>query len=342
MMHRPLATSAAVLSALAALVTLGLAACSSSTSSPATTPDTTNPEDGGSSGTDGGGSTGTDTGVPTDPSVIPAPTACPSTKFATVVVVGDSISDVGGGTNAEKPFYRTLLLKNDDAKYAAWTGFDLTTCWGLADANVVKVSKGGAVAKVSGGNPNDMGILLNQTKAIPADLPGPVLVVGTIGGNDAQAGLYNVVVGTPAQQQTDIDNFVSGFGQAMAELTKADRFGAGVKARVLMTNIYDPSAGTGNFYYEPGKAKCPGALGLWPAGTTTAEPLQKWNAAMATEAAKYPEVTLLTMDKPFAAHAVSTPDPTNWFAKDCIHPNPAGHDAVRGIFWAGMRALSAP
>ena len=56
-----------------------------------------------------------------------------------------------------------LLVNNDDERYPSWTGFDLATCWGLDTANVMKVSKGGAVATVPPGNtPGNASILLNQ------------------------------------------------------------------------------------------------------------------------------------------------------------------------------------
>ena len=327
---------------LGVVLALVFVQCSGSSGSGVTDNQT---DGGGSTGADGGGTNptpGADGGTgPTDPGTVPAPTACPTVKHKTLVIVGDSISDVGGGSNPEElPFYRTLLVANDDTKYPTWKGFDLATCAGIADANVVKASKGGAIATVR--NPSDTnnkGVLLNQVTGLPTSLPGPVLVVGTIGGNDVQRGLANVVLGSPAQQQQDIDAFVAGFGAAMAELAKPDRFGAGVKADILMTNIYDPSGGSGNFYYEPGKTKCPGALGLWPEGTETAAPLLKWNTAMKAEAAKYAGLTLLEMHAPFVAHAVSVADPNNWFYRDCIHPSAPGHDAIRGIFWAGIVGL---
>ena len=319
----------------------GFAACSSTTNTAAVAPD-------------GGGTTGDETGTGNEAGTssggeggtigtadIPPPTACPTAKYKTLVVLGDSISDVGAGTSSELPLYRTLLVKNDDTKYPEWKGFDLSTCWMLDPANgVVKGSKGGAVATVPQNNsPSDKSILLNQATGLPATLAGPVLVVGTIGGNDVQKGLVTVLTGTPAQVQTQIGQFAAGFGQAMAELTKADRFGAGVKVDVLMTNIYDPSGGSGHFYYEPKMGTCPGALGFWPDKKETKSQLDPWNAAMATEAAKYPGVKLVELRAPFASHAVSTPDPTNWFHEDCIHPNALGQNAVRGVFWSGLVAL---
>jgi hypothetical protein len=191
----------------------GFAACSGTTNTGAAV--TPGADGGGGTGTEGGSGTGDEggTGIGSEGGTvggdtIPPPTACPTAKYKTLVVLGDSISDVGAGTASELPLYRTLLVQNDDAKYPEWKGFDLSTCWMLDPTNgVVKGSKGGAVATVPQNNsPADKSILLNQATGLPTTLAGPVLVVGTIGGNDVQKGLVTVLTGTPAQVQTQIES----------------------------------------------------------------------------------------------------------------------------------------
>ena len=336
MRHLPSAPALALSASFLAAGLAGFAGCSSgATDSDAGGGKSSTAEEGGASG-EGSPNTGTP-----GSSSIPAPAGCPTAKYKTLVVVGDSISDVGAGGDGQQPFYRTLLVTNDDTKYPEWKGFDLAACWGIDPAtDVVKVSKDGAIASLPLNNsPDKKSILLNQVTALPATLPGPVLVVGTIGGNDVRAGLVTVLTGTPQQQQAGVDRFVAGFGQAMAEVTKPDRFGAGVKADVLLTNIYDPSGGTGHFYYQPKGAKCPGALGFWPDKKATGPLFAQWNDAMTAEAAKYPGVKLLALDAPFEAHKVDSPAAENWFYEDCFHPSSLGHNAVRGVFWAGMTKL---
>lgn len=323
-----------------ATLALCLAACSSSSGG-----DTTNTGGAAGSSTAAGGSGGAagsgaggmaGAGGTANPEPVPMP-KCPKSTYKTLVIVGDSISDVGGTGPGQEPFYRTLLVHNDDTLYPAFKGFDLATCWGLTDMNVVKVSVGGAIASETPGSKQS--ILLDQVKSIPTTLTGPVLVVGTIGGNDVTAGLKDYLIGTPDTQKMDLDVFLKGFDDAMAELTKADRFGPGVKADVLMTNIYDPSGGSGDFTYEPAMKKCSGALGIWPPKTPTDTALSPWNTAMATEAAKYPGVHLLDLHGKFVGHEVSQPDPTNWFHDDCIHPNSLGQEHIRQLFWSAIEAL---
>ncbi len=317
-----------VLGALA--LGLALSACSSTTTTPQT--DASTPGD---ASTPPG-----DASTPPGDASTPVAKVCPAAAHKTVVVVGDSISDIGSGETraAQEPFYRTLLAQNDDTLYPDWKGFDLATCWKLDPATaVVKVSKGGAIAtqKTDG----KASILADQVKSLPATLAGPVLVVGTIGGNDILAGLTNVLFGDTAKAKADIEAYTKGFGVAMAELTRADRFGAGVKVDVLITNIFDPSDGTGRFRFTPEDRKCTGAFQLWPEGQATEPALQEWNTAMTAEAAKYPGVTLLDLKGLYKGHDVNQPAEQNWFYKDCIHPNTPGHNGIRSLFWKGIVGL---
>ena len=277
---------------------------------------------GGGSGGGAGTGTGGGAGMGTGGAGGSTTKTCPS-PYGTFVVVGDSISDVGSGTNlpAQQPFYRDLLVQNDDGLYPDWQGKDLTTCWG--SVNVLKVSKGGAKT------PD----LVNQVKGLPASLPGPVLVVGTIGGNDVQAALPDVLLGQDVSNQ--LAAFTKNIDDTFAELTKPDRFGPGVQVQVLLTNVYDPSGGTGDFSFSSG-SKCPGLLSAFPTGTKTDPLLQPWNDAMQTEADKYPNVELLDLHADFYDHAVNKPD--TWWFVDCIHPNTAGHEAIRELFWPAMVA----
>ncbi len=167
---------------------------------------------GGGSGGSAGMGTGGSAGMGTGGAAGGTGKACPN-SYGTFVVVGDSISDVGSGTDlgAQQPFYRELLVQNDDAKYPDWQGKDLTACWG--SVNVVKVSKGGAKT------PD----LVGQVQGLPASLPGPVLVVGTIGGNDVQSALPAVLLGQDVSGQ--LAAFSKDLDDTFAELTKPDRFG---------------------------------------------------------------------------------------------------------------------
>jgi lysophospholipase L1-like esterase len=281
----------------------GLVGCSSSVDA------ANNPADGGGTDTSatGGDTAGTDTSTPAG-----------SLAFKTYVVLGDSIS-AGGG---EAPYFNDLLLKNDDTKWPDYKGQDITTKYG--PVKLEKHSKGGSTAVN----------LDSQIAALPTSLEGPVLVTITIGGNDVQAALPGVLTGgTDDAKRAQFQGYLQ---TALDELTKPGRFGDGVKVRVVMTNIYDPSDGTGNFVFASG-TKCPGALGFWPAGKETKSILDKWEDVMATEAAKHPEVKLVDLRARFTGHGV--PDAETWFVSDCIHPNAMGHNQIRGLAWDTIKNL---
>src|SRR5581483_10723 len=258
----------------------------------------------GSTTNTGGPDSGADGATSGDSSMTPV---CPK-KYGTFVVVGDSISDQGSGSMLDKqqPFYRELLVKNDDTLYPDWKGKDFTTCWGAP--NVVKASKGGAIA--TEGTSTGASVLFEQVKGLPMTLPGPVLVVGTIGGNDVQRALPDVLLGNDTSAQ--LAAFKKGLDDAFGELTKTDRFGAGVKVDVLMTNIYDPSGGDGNFTF-PNMMKCPGVLGFYPANKPTDPLLKPWEDAMTTSAMMF-GVKILDLQALFKPHAVSSMD--GWFFSD--------------------------
>lgn len=282
-----------------------LAGCSSSS------------DDGAAGGSGGGGGAAT----------------CPK-KYGTVVIVGDSISDEGSGSELDKqqPFWREILVKNDDTRYPAWAGKDLTTCW-AETVNVVKVSKGGAIAtEVKSGQSS---VLLDQVKAIPATLPGPVLVLGTIGGNDVQAALPLVVFGSDVTVQ--LNAFQKGLDDAFTELTKAGRFGAGVDVDVYITNTYDPSGGTSVFAFADGTS-CAGLLGSFPKNKPTDPLLKPWNDVYLAEQAKFSNVHIIDLHEDFRAHGAPATD--TWFYSDCIHPNTAGHQALRELFWNTLVAAA--
>jgi lysophospholipase L1-like esterase len=326
---------------LASALALGLAGCGSSSGGNANSGGSGGSGNtGGSAGSaNAGGSAGASQGGGAGAGGSAGDTmVCPKLAHKTLVVVGDSISDTGGNGGDQQPFYRTLLVQNDDTLYPAWKGLDLHTCWGLdPNANVVKVSVGGAIATE---NPSSgASILLDQVKSLPASLPGPVLVVGTIGGNDVLAGFVDYLTGNQQAQQSDLNAFLKGWDDAMDELTRANRFGQGVRVDVLMTNIYDPSGGTGDFTYTPESKACPGEFALWPQNKSTTPALQPWNDALVQEAAKYPNVYLMDLHGEFLTHQVDTPDPQNWFHDDCIHPNSIGQEKIRELFWGGIVAL---
>lgn len=291
---------------------LALAACGSDSTSAAsgTTTGATTGAGGGTTTTGSGGGTGSGgSGTGGAAPVVPA--------YKSYVILGDSISDQGG----EGPFFYDLLATNDNAAYPKWMGKDLKSKFGQ-DLMVVSTSKGGAVS----------GDLPAQVTKLPASLPGPVAVTITIGGNDMQAHILNILNGT---DQKDRDAMRASLNAALTELTMPDRFGKGVEVHVFQADIYDPTGGKGDFNDH----NC-GFLGALPL-TPTDGFFTNWNAVVNDEVPKHGISLVEPLHDRFYDHSLSNKT-DGWFYKDCIHPNKAGHDQLRAMFWTAITGEAAP
>jgi lysophospholipase L1-like esterase len=293
---------------------LALAACGSdsTTASAGTTTGATTGAGGGTTGSGGsGGATGSGaSGTGGSAPVVPA--------YKSYVILGDSISDKGG----VGPFFYNLLAKNDDAVYPKWQGKDLKSKFGQ-DLMVVSASKGGAVS----------GDLLAQVKKLPPSLPGPVAVTITIGGNDMQVNIVNILQG---MDQADRDTFRANLKAALDELTQPDRFGKAVEVHVFQADIYDPTGGKGDF----SKQGCPAPLSFLPV-TPTDGFFMNWNAVVNDEIPKHGISLVEPLHERFYGHSLSN-DADGWFHTDCIHPNKPGHDQLRAMFWTAITGEAAP
>lgn len=230
----------------------------------------------------------------------PPPMGLPD--VGSLVILGDSIGDGGG----QSPFYYTLLRDDLDAHYG-----------GIQYVN-----------HADSGSETDA--LLGQVSSLPNDLPGPVVVVITSGGNDMKSNLPAVILGADgpvlAQVQANID-------AALGALLAPGRFGAGVEVYVFEGNVYDASDGAGDF----GQNDCNFANGV-PAIPSDVF-FDRWNDAI-REAVEARGQTAVDMHDYFYGHGYhSAPD---WYASDCTHPSQIGHDELHGLFYQHITGQAAP
>ena len=289
---------------------LALAACGSDSTTAASG---TTTGAGGSTGATtgaGGGAAGSTSGTGGSAPVVPA--------YRSYVILGDSISDHGG----VGPFFYDILATNDDAAYPEWQGKDLKSKFGK-DLMVVSTAKGGAVSAD----------LPAQVTKLPATLPGPVAVTITIGGNDMQAHIVNILNG---KDQPDRDAMRANLKAALGELTMPDRFGKGVEVHVFQADIYDPTGGKGDF----SKEGCPAPLSFLPV-TPTDPFFMNWNGMVKDEVPMHGVSLVEPLHDNFYTHNLST-KADSWFYKDCIHPNKAGHNQLRAMFWTAITGEAAP
>lgn len=242
-------------------------------------------------------------------------TASLPTKFGSYVELGDSISDKGGSG----PFFYDLLFSNDDAAYPAWKGMDLKTVFGIEQH--VHGSKGGAQTIDMPG----------QVKALPASLPGPVLVTITIGGNDMQTNALDIING---KDMVARDRFRTKHQEFLGLLKAPDRFGPGVQVYIFEADVYDPTGGKGDFADH----NCPGLLSLFPK-TPSDSFFGGWNAILVEEVSK--AGTVAPLHDTFYQHGIGAGG-DSWFSKDCIHPNKPGHHEIRRMFWKTITGKDGP
>lgn len=323
----PLLLSLALACSTEAGGTSGASATETSTSSPSTGSDATTDSSSGTgttTGTTGTSATGTTaddpttgtaqtsdpstTGTTTDatggttvdtttgPGTTTSTTGDPPSPFtpASLVVLGDSIGDGGG----QPPFYYNLLRADLEAEFGP--GFQY-------------------VNNAQSGSETDA--LLNQAKSLPKQLPGPVAVVITSGGNDMKAALPQILGGLdgPLKQQV-----AANIDAALAELLAPGRFGPGVEVRVFEGNVYDASDGEGNY----SEGNCAFGQGLPPIPTDMY--FDSWNGAI-RDAVLAREQTPVEMHMHFYGHGYN--NPPNWYAGDCTHPSTLGHDQLRRLFY---------
>jgi lysophospholipase L1-like esterase len=230
----------------------------------------------------------------------PPPMGLPD--VGSLVIMGDSIGDGGG----QSPFYYTLLRDDLAAHYGAIEYVNAADSGSETDA------------------------LLGQANGLPNNLPGPVVVVITSGGNDMKSNLPAVIGGLDgpmlAQMQANID-------AALSELLAPGRFGAGVEVHVFEGNIYDASDGAGDF----GQQDCAFANGL-PAIPSDVF-FDRWNMAI-REAVEARDQIAVDMHEYFYGHGYHA-NPS-WYASDCTHPNALGHDELHRLVYEHITGEAAP
>jgi lysophospholipase L1-like esterase len=223
-------------------------------------------------------------------------------ELGTLVVLGDSIGDGGG----QGPFYYARLRDMLEAKYGA------IAYHREADSG----SKTGA--------------LLGQIDGLPGQLPGPVAVAITSGGNDMKDSLPLILAGADQAARTTMGGNIDA---ALSALLEFDRFGAGVIVHVFEANIYDASAGVGDF----GQHDCAFGQGLPAIPTDTF--FANWNGEIAARVQSHGQI-LMDMHGHFYDHGYA--GSPSWFASDCTHPNTLGHAALADYFYTAITGETPP
>jgi lysophospholipase L1-like esterase len=261
----------------------------------------------GGAGSGGGGSGG---GGSMKGPLLPA-----GTTIGTYIVLGDSISD-GGGTG---PFFYDLLNTDLQAKFPGLT--------------YVHAGKAGSITDVfSDGQPANAPLLKDQITGLGSNYPGNVLVTITIGGNDLNGHAVAAITGSDAGIRTEYSTHLT---NELGTLYTPGRLGSG-NVYVILANIYDFTDGQGDFK----DVNCGPAVNITP--QTVMGVFDGWN--MLNQAAVDKMGALYDMHGDFLGHGYNNTNPSQvWYDHNsCVHPNTAGHDAIRRGMYKVLTGQSLP
>jgi lysophospholipase L1-like esterase len=237
-----------------------------------------------------------------------------------VVFLGDSITE---GTPPSTPaqYYRNLLTERLRGKFGA--DLEMAECsnWGARTDDLLMP-------------PHD------QVRAcFPGVEPRRTLVVMTMGGNDMHAILKDALAGdTLDQSMAKVDQAVA-LLRATLDWFRADpaRFPAGVF--VVFANVYEFTDAVGDFPQSCPAAVLDGITRGWPEGRPVFIHLNEELVRAAVDTG----TDAMFLSERFCGHGFHSDDADNecyrgpgterWFDLTCIHPNPAGHQAIADAFF---------
>jgi lysophospholipase L1-like esterase len=247
---------------------------------------------GGSGGSTGGGGSG-GSGSGSLPSGV---------QLGTYIVLGDSIS-ANGGTG---PFFYDSLHTDLTAKFPSLM--------------YVHAAQGGAITDAYQNEFSLAPTLAKQIAGLGSNYPGDILVTITIGGNDLQTHAAQAIAGTDMALRTQ---FAAHLDAELGALAAPGRLGSG-KVYIVLANIYDFTDGMGDF----DKVMCGPKASVSPSYDQMA--FANWNGISAAAAAKV-NGAIYDMHADFMGHGYNNTDASQiWYDRaSCIHPNAAGHDAIR-------------
>jgi lysophospholipase L1-like esterase len=251
-----------------------------------------------------------------------------------LIIVGDSISE-GLGAQSQPMSYAALLYRNNDTMYPRERGHDLVHHFG-PDLRYINVAHAGDTSndvirfqlqrlsdKMMAEAERGAGVQLQDNTW---SVPGRVIVVMTVGGNDVQQAMRpNTNFTGPVLTHSMINL------RAILDFFEDKRhFPGGVS--MYFGNIYDVTDGEDQFHAcMPGMA-FPGM----------SDALEVWSSSYAELAAQR-NATLVDLLSLFRGHGFNFANPDNpyfnardtslWvYDRDCIHPNNRGHHKLRRAF----------
>lgn len=248
-----------------------------------------------------------------------------------IIFLGDSIT-AGVGASAGSLTYPSLLVNNDDDEWGDYGDVDLRGLFGEMD--VVDVSAGGATTDTVQAQqlPNLSGVLGDSVS-------GESLIVITIGGNDMQANLLQILTGGDEVADEVIGEVVNNLHDFVDYFDDADRFPDGTF--IYLSNVYEPTDSFGQvdqclFGFDIG----PVMHNFDQANDAIRGVAEERGTGMIDLRGHFMGHGWYNEDPDLPWH--HPVDPTRWFDDDCIHPNDRGHHELRRLFHAAIDGVPLP
>jgi lysophospholipase L1-like esterase len=245
-----------------------------------------------------------------------------------VIVVGDSVAagyNAAGNNGSGGRGYTRLLLDNHP-DFPDYAGHTLHARWpaaeyrDLAESGATSSDARARVQSALGGS-------------LPATVPGDVLVLINVGGNDFNDSIgvminSSATATAAAELRANLADIV--------EMLRAryDRPAEGKQAVFLIDTIHDPTDGMGTVPPEYGNGFCETIQNPLFTPALRAQALTNlatMNDAITGEAAAQ-GATLVDVHAAFLGHGMHSGS-ARLIDTDCAHPTTAGHDHLRRVIW---------
>lgn len=260
-----------------------------------------------------------------------------------VVFLGDSVT-VGTSNWPQDQYYRNLMADrlverfDLEAPSDQWRGVNFIdgVSWEQMSGDFANCAKWGA-------RTDD---LMRDSNQVVDCLPDnqrhkTTLIVFTIGGNDIASITGDGLDGVPLEDiWTKTREFVQLLDDTVAWLREEGRFPNGV--HIVFSNMFEFTDGTGDVTACP-TAGLAGFGAAWENPDDLADLVIWANEQFMRIAVDY-NVDMVFMLESFCGHGWNRRDPRapcyrgpgtpRWFDITCIHPNPAGHQAISDMFMA--------
>jgi len=252
-------------------------------------------------------------------------------NVALYINIGDSMGagyNASGRNGSNGKGYSRLLLDNH-SDYPDYNGHDLSTTYGSVD--YVDLSSSG---DTSSDQLDEVEKALGWFGKLPDSADGDVFVTLTCGGNDFNDDIYTMISATKtAQAASKLKENYREIARLLRE--QYEDAGAGKVVVFQMTNITDPTAGTGRIPPGFNDGFCETINN--PIITDSLRQMMLGNLDTMNQAIA--EITaevggyLVDSHAMLMDHGMNAPGDERWLDGDCVHPTNEGHHQLRREEW---------